>query len=507
MAACGPVALCVLDGWGIRSDARGNAPMLANTPNFDRIMSGFPTASLIAHGEAVGLPPGTIGNSEVGHLHIGAGRSILMDMCRIDAAIENGDFWRNRTILEFAERLRATGGTAHIIGMMSDVGVHSLLSHAAEAAKVIDGLGVRSTVHAITDGRDSSPGKAPEYLAMLRKRLPANAGISTVCGRYYAMDRDRRWERLERAFGALVSGKGRRAASAEAALKESFDAGVTDEFVVPASIGDYCGMKDGDGVFIVNFRSDRVRQIAAALAEPGFCGFDVSRRPQLAAAIGMTDYFSPAADWMPAAFAKQPVSNTLGEVAARHGRSQFRVAETEKFPHVTFFLNGGREEKFEGESRYMAPSPKVATYDIAPEMAAAEVAREFARAVDAGRDLIVANFANPDMVGHTGCLTAAIKACEAADAGLGVALEAIGNAGGTMIVTSDHGNCETMIDAETGGPHTAHTTNRVPVCMVGGGNRQLRHGSLPDLAPTLLGLMGIQPPEEMTGRSLVGPPG
>ena len=308
------------------------------------------------------------------------------------------------------------------------------------------------------------------------------------------------------ARSCLGRAKGRK--SAEGAIRSSFDGGVSDEFVVPTSIGDYGGMRDGDGLFLVNFRSDRVRQIAAAIADPEFGEFDVSGRPGLAASLGMADYFNPAKDWMPAAFRKRIIRNTLGEVVAGAGRRQFRLAETEKFPHVTFFLNGGREERFEGEDRHMAPSPKVATYDLEPEMAAAEVAQEFAAAAADGYDLIVTNFANPDMVGHTGSLKAAIKACEAVDLGLGRAIGAIRDAGGAMLVTADHGNCEMMIDPETGRPHTAHTTNRVPVTLLGGPpGCRLRSGKLSDLAPTLLGLMGLDVPAEMTGRSLILPAG
>ena len=508
MAVDGPVALCVLDGWGIRSDPEGNAVALARTPNFDGITASFPTASLETHGEAVGLPPGNIGNSEVGHLHIGAGRTVLMEMRRIDAAIADGEFGRNPAILEFAGRLKSSGGVAHIIGLISDVGVHSLLSHVGETARALDSLGVPATVHAITDGRDSAPGLAPTYLAALKERLPGRVGISTVGGRYHAMDRDRRWDRVELAWRTIVLGTGQRAESAEEAIKASFDGGVSDEFVVPTSIGGYGGMRDGDGLFLVNFRSDRVRQIAAAIADPEFGEFDVSGRPGLATSLGMADYFNPAKDWMPAAFRKRIIRNTLGETVAGAGRRQFRLAETEKFPHVTFFLNGGREKRFEGEDRHMAPSPKVATYDLAPEMAAAEVAGHFAAAAADGYDLIVANFANPDMVGHTGCLEAAITACEAVDHGLGRAIGAIRDAGGALLVTADHGNCEMMIDPENGGPHTAHTTNRVPVTLLGGPpGCRLRSGTLADLAPTLLGLMGLDVPAEMTGRSLILPAG
>ena len=504
MAVNGPVALCVLDGWGINEETRGNAVALSHTPNFDSLIASCPAASLVTHGEAVGLPPGNIGNSEVGHLHIGAGRTVLMEMRRIDAAIQNGEFRNLPAILDFADKLRSSGGVAHVIGMVSDVGVHSMLSHVAETSGVLDRLGVRTTVHAFTDGRDSAPGMAPTYLARLQEDLPGRTGISTLGGRYYAMDRDRRWDRVELAWRTIVHGEGNRAISVDSAIETAFGENVSDEFILPTAIGEYSGMRDGDGVVIVNFRSDRVRQIAAALCDPEFREFDIRDRPSLAASVGMTDYFNPPRDWMPAVFRKRIVRNTLGEVVASSGRRQFRLAETEKFPHVTYFLNGGRERRFEGEDRYMAQSPRVATYDMAPEMAAAEVAQEFVQAVERSYDLIVVNFANPDMVGHTGSLSAAIRACEEVDNGLGMAIKAVRKANGAMIVTADHGNCEMMIDPETGSPHTAHTTNRVPIALLGGPAKvKLRSGRLTDLAPTILELMGIDAPDEMAGRCLL----
>ncbi len=507
MAVEGPVALCVLDGWGNRKERAGNAVALAQTPNFDSLMQTCPSATLVTHGEAVGLPPGNIGNSEVGHLHIGAGRTVMTELCRVDAAIAGGQFRKSEAILDLVRSLRSSGGTAHLIGLVSDVGVHSLMSHLLEAAHALGEQDIPVTVHALTDGRDSPPGRAPAYLAELQDGLPAGVQVSTVGGRYYAMDRDRRWDRVEKAWRCIVLGEGPRVGTAGEAIDAAFAAGLTDEFIIPTVVGNYGGIRDGDGLFIVNFRSDRVRQIGAALADPGFSDFDVSRRPMLAASIGMTEYFSPAVPWMPPVFPKLTISNTLGEVVSRAGLRQFRLAETEKFPHVTFFLNGGREELFEGESRCMPPSPKVATYDLVPEMSAGEVTREFVKAVEGGHDLIVCNFANPDMVGHTGNLEAAIRACEAVDRGLGTAVDAIQAAGGAMIVTADHGNCEQMIDPETGGVHTAHTTNSVPVVMLGApAGKNLRPGALSDLAPTILDLLGIDQPEDMTGRSLLYDP-
>ncbi len=499
-----PVVLCILDGWGLRGECEGNAVAQARTPNFDRLVEAGPIATLVTHGEAVGLPAGNIGNSEVGHLHIGAGRTVPSEMCRIDAAIASGEFASSPAVGKFAGLVKDAGGRAHVIGMISEVGVHSQLQHVVEAARVLDRLGVASVVHALTDGRDSAPGLAPAFMDKLASSLPPNVGIATVGGRYYAMDRDRRWDRVELACRTLQFGEGSRAGSAVEAAEESLVQGVSDEFIRPVAIGNYSGMRPGDGVFIANFRSDRVRQLAAALADPEFSGFDISDRPRLSAALGMTDYFDPPRPWIPAVFGKNIVQETLGEIVSGAGRSQLRLAETEKYPHVTYFLNGGSEAVFDGEERYVAQSPMVATYDLAPEMAAAEVSQRLVEAIDSRFDLIVVNFANPDMVGHTGDLNAAIRACEAVDHGLGQAIRATDRAGGSIIVTADHGNCELMIDPQTGGPHTAHTTNPVPLLLHGeAAGRDLRSGALSDLAPTVLDLMGLDIPSAMTGHSLL----
>ena len=469
-----PVALCILDGWGISENVSGNAVRQAHTPNFDRIAAECPSSTLVTHGGAVGLPAGSIGNSEVGHLHIGAGRTILMDMQRISSAIRDGTFFTEMPLLDLARRIREQGGRAHIAGLVTDVGVHALSDHMAAAAKALTDLGLEAGLHVFTDGRDSAPGLAGRNIAGLESRLGPGARIETVSGRYYAMDRDKRWNRVEKAWRAIAAGQGKAAENAQHALELASAQGETDEFIQPSVIAGYGGIRDGDGVFFVNFRSDRMRQLAASLGDPEFSEFDVSAGPRLSAVLGMVPYFDAPLPWIDYLFRRPAVPNTLGEWVAAQGRTQFRLAETEKYPHVTYFLNGGRETPEPGEDRHMAQSPRVATYDLAPEMAAAEVADRFAAAVEAGYDLIVVNFANPDMVGHTGSLSAAIKACEAVDIGLGRAESAIRGAGGTMIVTADHGNCETMIDPETGGPHTAHTTNPVPVIL---GRRPGRRGA------------------------------
>ncbi|MDJ0825205.1 MAG: 2,3-bisphosphoglycerate-independent phosphoglycerate mutase [Rhodobacter sp.] len=506
MPAPKPVCLCILDGWGHREARENNAPVLANTPTFDRIMATCPHAFLTTHGPDVGLPSGQMGNSEVGHTNIGAGRVVAMDLGQIDLAIEDGSFFENTAILDFAAKMKASGGTAHLMGLTSPGGVHSHEDHIAAAAKVLTDRGVPVAVHAITDGRDVPPKDAADTLPHFEAALPSGARIATVSGRYYAMDRDNRWERIAKAYAAIVRGEGETAATAVRAVAAAYARGESDEFILPTVLPSHAGIADGDGVFFINFRADRAREILRAIGEPGFSEFDTGARPALSALLGMVDYSKIHDEFMDAAYPKQEIVNTLGAWVARHGLTQFRLAETEKYPHVTFFLNGGKEAPEEGEDRYMPHSPKVATYDLQPEMSAPEVTEKFVEAIGAGYDLIVVNYANPDMVGHTGDLQAAIKACETVDAGLGRVCDALERAGGAMIVTADHGNCETMIDPETGGPHTAHTTNPVPVAVIGAPpGATLRDGRLADLAPTLLQLMHLDPPPEMTGRSLLQP--
>ena len=504
MTAPRPVVLCILDGWGLSPDTAANAPVLAATPHFDRLMATCPHATLVTHGPDVGLPTGQMGNSEVGHTNIGAGRVVAMDLGAIDLAVETGAFRRNPALAGFTAALRASGGAAHLVGMASDGGVHGHIRHMIEAARAITAAGVPVWVHAITDGRDVPPGSAAGFVADLAAALPVAARIATVAGRYWAMDRDNRWERVGLAFAALVRGEGVRAPTAAAAVAEGAARGETDEFLAPTVVAGYAGARDGDGVFCLNFRSDRAREILSALGDPDFADFPTGPRPAWAAMLGMTDYSAAHDRFMTAAYPKRAIANTLGDWVSARGLRQFRLAETEKYPHVTFFLNGGREAPFPGEERHMAPSPRIATYDLKPEMSAPEVGARLVQAIGEGFDLIVVNFANPDMVGHTGSLAAAILACEAVDRELGAALAALDAAGGAMIVCADHGNCEMMVDPATGQPHTAHTTNPVPVILAGGPpGAGLRHGRLADLAPTLLALMGLPQPAEMTGESLL----
>jgi 2,3-bisphosphoglycerate-independent phosphoglycerate mutase len=499
-----PVMLVVLDGWGWREDPADNAVRQARTPSFDRLWAGRPHALLHTSGEDVGLPPGQMGNSEVGHLNIGAGRLVKQDLPRINAAIASGEIARAPALRRLIERLRQTGGTCHLLGLVSPGGVHSHQEHAAALARILAAAGVPTLVHAVTDGRDTPPRSADEDIARLIAALPPSVRVATVSGRYYAMDRDKRWERVAKAYAAIAQAQAPRFPDAGAVIADAYAHDVGDEFVVPAVVGDYRGMRDGDGVLCFNFRADRVREILAALLDPAFSGFARARNIRFAAAAGMTQYSEELDALLETIFPPQTLTNVLGQVVADAGRAQLRMAETEKYAHVTYFLNGGEERRYPGEDRILVPSPKVATYDLKPEMSAPELTDKAVEAIASGKyDLIVLNYANPDMVGHTGSLAAAIKAVETVDTGLGRIAEAIERAGGALLVTADHGNCELMRDPATGGPHTSHTTNPVPVLLLGGGDAALANGRLADVAPTLLALMDLPQPAEMTGVSLL----
>jgi 2,3-bisphosphoglycerate-independent phosphoglycerate mutase len=500
-----PVMLVVLDGWGWREDKADNAIRQAKTPTFDRLWASDPHGFLRTSGHDVGLPDGQMGNSEVGHLNIGAGRVVMQDLPRVSKAIANGEIRQTPALVDLIAKLKASGGTCHLMGLVSPGGVHSHQDHAVALAKILIEGGIPVAVHALTDGRDTPPEAAADYVSKLTADLPKSVPVATVVGRYYGMDRDKRWERVVKAYDAIVIGEGQRFPDAQAAIADAYAHKVFDEFIVPAVIGDYHGMKDGDGALCFNFRADRVREILSAMLDANFSGFPRKRTVHFAAAVGMAQYSDELDKLMGTIFPPQNFPNILGEVVANAHRTQLRMAETEKYPHVTYFLNGGREEPFEGEDRIMVPSPKVATYDLQPEMSAPELTDKAVAAIKSGKyDLIVLNFANPDMVGHTGSLPAAIKAVETVDTGLGKIADAIGKAGGALLVTADHGNCEMMRDPQTGGPHTAHTTNPVPVVLTGAGNRLLMaKGRLADIAPTLLELMGLPKPAEMTGHSLL----
>ena len=499
-----PVVLCILDGWGLSERTEANAPVLAETPTFDRLMATCPNSTLVTHGPDVGLPEGQMGNSEVGHMNIGAGRVVEMDLRRIDQAIRTGSFSSLPGVQRFAGKLKASGGVAHLLGVLSDGGVHSHIDHMIAATRALTDHGLRVAIHAFTDGRDVAQVSAKTYLEELRDALPENAFIATVSGRYYAMDRDNRWDRVELAYQALANARGYTADTASDAIDNAYGKGRTDEFIKPRVLGEYQGMKDGDGILCLNFRADRAREILATFADPDFSHFDTGPRPKFAIVSGFTEYSRRHSSYMDCIFPDERPVNTLAEWVGKQGKTQYHSAETEKYPHVTFFLNGGKEAPEPGEDRYLANSPDVATYDLQPEMSAPEVTDHFVEAIGKGYDLIVVNYANPDMVGHTGDLQAAMAACAAVDQGLARVVTALEKAGGAMIVTADHGNCEVMVDPETGKPHTAHTLNPVPVILVGGPEgAALKPGRLADLAPTLLGLMGLPTPPEMTGKNLV----
>jgi 2,3-bisphosphoglycerate-independent phosphoglycerate mutase len=504
-----PLVLCILDGWGERGEREDNAILQAKTPNWDRLFARWPHGRLEASQHEVGLPDGQMGNSEVGHTNLGAGRMVLQDLPRIDKAIAEGTLAGMPPLQDFIAKLEESGGAAHVVGLLSPGGVHSHQHQIAALAGILTDAGVEVRVHAILDGRDTPPKSAAGYLATFARDCAGHDGIAiaTVAGRYYAMDRDKRWDRVERAWHAIVAAEGESAPDAQKALAAAYARDETDEFVAPTAIGDYRGMKDGDGLLLANFRADRVREIAAALLDPEFAGFARPRTLRFAAALGLVEYSSALNPLLATLFAPEDLHDTFGEVVAKAGLKQLRIAETEKYAHVTFFFNGGREDVFPGEERILVPSPKVATYDKQPEMSARELTDRVVEAIGAGSfDVIVLNYANTDMVGHSGELGATIAAVEAVDTCLGRLADAVAAQGGTLVVTADHGNAEMMRDPETGEKHTAHTLNPVPFLVVNAPGR-LAHGSLADgrladVAPTLLEILGLPKPEAMTGISL-----
>ena len=499
-----PVMLAILDGWGWREEQADNAVRLARTPAYDKLWASCPHALLRTSGKDVGLPDGQMGNSEVGHLNIGAGRVVMQDLPRITDAVASGEIEKAAALQGLIAKLKASGGTCHLVGLISPGGVHSHQDHAVALARIMVRAGVPAVLHAFTDGRDCPPRSAAAYFAAVAKALPEEVPIATVCGRYYAMDRDNRWERVAKAYALLVDAEGTHSTSFATAIEAAYAKDQNDEFVLPAVVGGYQGMNDGDAILSFNFRADRMRQLLGALLDKDFTGFPRKRVVRFSAAVGMTEYSAALNQHLATMFPPQNLAKVLGEVVAAAGRTQVRMAETEKYPHVTYFLNGGEEAQYTGEDRIMVASPKVATYDLQPEMSAPELTDKAVAAIASGKyDLIVLNFANPDMVGHTGSLPAAIKAVETVDAALGRIATAIEKAGGALLVSADHGNCEMMRDPQTGGPHTSHTTNPVPVVMLGGGGATLADGRLADLAPTLLALMGVPQPAEMTGQPLL----
>ncbi len=505
-----PVVLCILDGWGESDVREHNAILQAHTPHWDALRASCPMGLLEASEANVGLPTGQMGNSEVGHMNIGAGRIVLQDLPRIDAAVADGSLAQNAALQQFIAGLQASGGTCHLMGLVSDGGVHSHQSHMLALAHIIARAGVPVAIHAFTDGRDVSPKSAESYLKTLESALPQQCRVATISGRYYAMDRDKRWERIQLAYNTLTEANGPQEANAQAAIATAYAAGKTDEFILPTVIGNYAGMRDGDGILMTNFRADRARQLLTALLDPDFSGFARTHTPNFATSLGMAEYSAALNPLLPALFPPQEITDSLGELAAAHGLTQLRIAETEKYAHVTFFFNGGREEPFAGETRTLIPSPDVATYDLKPEMSAPEMTEKLVEAITSRTyDLIVVNYANTDMVGHSGDIHAAIKAVEAIDQCLGKLRDAIDHSGGVMMITADHGNAECLHDDDANQPHTAHTCNPVPCLLVGAlpteTPRSLGRGILADIAPTLCGLLGLPVPSAMTGQNLLAP--
>ncbi|MEW8979129.1 MAG: 2,3-bisphosphoglycerate-independent phosphoglycerate mutase [Symbiobacterium sp.] len=504
-----PVALIVLDGWGINPNPRGNAVAIARHPNFDRLMARYPHTTLTASGEAVGLLPGQMGDSNVGHLNLGAGRIVYQTLVRIHRAIRDGSFFTLPAWQLPLERARKPGAALHLMGLVSDGGVHSHMDHLMALIELAAREKVeRLYVHAFLDGRDVPPKSALPYLEQVEAKLKeVGVGrIATIAGRYYAMDRDRRWDRTQKAFLAITRGEGERASSIQDAIEKAYARGETDEFVLPTVIEGVDGrLGPDDGVIFFNFRPDRARQLVRALHETAFDGFKRPEDFRPVPLVTMTQYDQTFTD-IPVAFGPQFVDVPMGQVVSEAGLRQLRIAETEKYAHVTYFFNGGEERVFPGEERVLIPSPKVATYDLKPEMSAYEVAREAVKWVEQDKtDFIVLNFANPDMVGHTGVLEAAVKAVEAVDECLGQVVDALLAKGGAAIILADHGNCDQMIDYETGTPHTNHTLNPVPCILVDDQRltAKLKPGVLANVAPTLLEIIGLPKPPQMDADSLL----
>jgi 2,3-bisphosphoglycerate-independent phosphoglycerate mutase len=497
------LALIILDGWGLAPPGPGNAISLAQTPVFDRLWDEFPHTELSAQGPDVGLPEGQMGNSEVGHLNLGAGAIVKQDLARIDDAVADGSFFDNEVLLAACERARnSPRGRLHLLGLVSDGGVHSGWEHLEATIELASQEGVPDVVfHAFTDGRDTLPHGGKGYLEELERWLRAAGRVATVSGRYYAMDRDTRWERTKLAYDAIVHGRGLHAPSALAAITESYERDETDEFVKPTVIGDYDGAESGDVAIFINFRPDRARQMSRALADPDFDEF-----PRNEATLELTTMTEYRKGWpYPVAFPEQRPKTTLAEVIANAGADQLHVAETEKYAHVTYFFNGGKEQEVEGEERRLVVSPRdVPTYDHKPEMSAEGAAESFvSRWGEGDYRFGIINFANPDMVGHTGVIPAAVKAVETVDTQLGKVVDAVTAKGGACIITADHGNCDNMLEPD-GSPNTAHSLNPVPLIVTEQGLDLRDHGILADVAPTALALLGIDQPKAMTGRSLVG---
>lgn len=504
-----PVMLLILDGWGYREEKTpDNAIEQGNTPNWHNLLETCPHCLIETSGYDVGLPDGQMGNSEVGHTNLGAGRVVMQDLPRIDLAIKDGSIEKNSTLQEMIAKLKETKGSCHLMGLMSPGGVHSHQKHIEAVCKILQNNGINVNVHAFLDGRDTPPQSAKGFLEDFEKNIKNldKVKVATISGRFYAMDRDKRWDRVEKAYNTIVLAEGNRFSSSDEAISSSYNDGVNDEFVVPVVIGDYSGAKDGDAVLMINFRADRAREILYALGDKDFNGFERKKVVNFTDLVGMVEYSVDHNRFMKTIFAPESLKNIFGEVVANNGLTQLRIAETEKYAHVTFFFNGGEEKEFKGEDRILINSPKVATYDLKPEMSVYEVTDALTDAIEKQKyDVIICNFANGDMVGHTGIMEAALKAVEAVDICLGKVMNAIKSVDGVLLVTADHGNAEKMVDEATGEPYTAHTVGKVQAVLYNNESniKGLKDGRLADIAPTLLDLMNIKKPEEMTGNSLI----
>nr|WP_302135755.1 2,3-bisphosphoglycerate-independent phosphoglycerate mutase [uncultured Schaedlerella sp.] len=506
-----PTVLMILDGYGLNDNTKGNAVAQGKTPVMDKLMAEYPFVKGNASGLAVGLPDGQMGNSEVGHLNMGAGRIVYQDLTKITKAIQDGDFFENKALLAACENVKAHDSSLHMFGLVSDGGVHSHNEHIYGLLELAKRQGIEKVyVHCFLDGRDTPPASGKEYVEQLEEKMKeiGVGEVASVMGRYYAMDRDNRWERVEKAYNALVKGIGETAESGPAGIQASYDADATDEFVLPTVVmkngAPVATIQDNDSIIFYNFRPDRAREITRTFCDDNFGGFD--RGPRIKTTYVCFTEYDVTIENKLVAFAKEEITNTFGQFLAKNGLKQARLAETEKYAHVTFFFNGGVEEPNEGEDRILVKSPKVATYDLKPEMSAYEVCDKLVEAIKSGTyDVIIINFANPDMVGHTGVEAAAIQAIEAVDKCVGRAVDAVKEVNGQMFICADHGNAEQLIDEENGEPFTAHTTNPVPFILVNADPAyQLREGGcLADIAPTLIELMGLEQPAEMTGKSLL----
>ncbi|MBR5154774.1 MAG: 2,3-bisphosphoglycerate-independent phosphoglycerate mutase [Alphaproteobacteria bacterium] len=504
-----PVMLLILDGWGYREPVTDdNAIEKGYTPNWHYLIDKYPHSFIETSGLDVGLPEGQMGNSEVGHTNLGAGRVVMQDLPKIDLAIKDGSIANNPVLVDMINKLKESKGTCHLMGLMSPGGVHSHQKHIEAVCEILNKNGINVDVHAFLDGRDTPPRSAIEYVKEFENNVKEleKVKIATIAGRFYAMDRDKRWDRVEKAYNNIILADGVRFENATKAIENSYSEDVSDEFVIPCVIGDYQGAKDGDAVLMINYRADRAREIMYVLGDSEFDGFERKKVINFIDVVGMTEYSVDHKRFMKVIFEPEALTNIFGEVVAKNGLTQLRIAETEKYAHVTFFFNGGEEKEFEGEERILINSPKVATYDLKPEMSVYEVTESLTDAIKKQKyDVIICNFANGDMVGHTGIMDAALKAVEAVDECLGQVMAAIKEVDGVLLVTADHGNAEKMVDETTGAPYTAHTVGKVQAVLFNGDKdiKSMKDGRLADIAPTLLDLMNIEKPSEMTGNSLI----